>query len=72
MMMIAGSLVRAVRLSSLMASTTQRRKKLKMTKKRKCSLNASLSLIPHNKQSRLLNLNNNLRRKEDLPRAKEM
>jgi hypothetical protein len=71
MMMIAGSLVRVAKLSSLMASMTQKRKRLKMMRKRKCSLNASLSLIPHNKRSRLHNLNSNLRRKVDLP-VKEM
>jgi hypothetical protein len=70
-MMIAGSRVRAARLSSLTASTTQKRKRLKMTRKRKCSLNASLSQILLNKRSRLLNLNSNLRRKVDLP-VKEM
>jgi hypothetical protein len=44
---------------------------LKMTRKRKCSLNANHSQTPHNKRSRLLNLNSNLRRKGDLP-VKEM
>ena len=71
-MMIAGSLVKAARLLNLMVSTTQKRKRLKMTRKRKCSLNASHSLIQHNKQSRLHKLSSYLRRKGDLQLVKEM
>jgi hypothetical protein len=70
-MMIAGLREKVVRLSSLTVNTTQRRRKWKMTRRKICSLNASLSRIPLNKRSRLLNLNSNLRRKEDLP-VKEM
>ena len=71
--MIAGLREKAVRLWSLTANTTQRRRKWKMTRRKKCSLSASPhSRIPRNKRSRLLNHSSSSRRKGGHPRAKAM
>jgi hypothetical protein len=71
-MMIAGLREKVVRLSSLTVNTTQRRRKWKMTRRKICSLNASLSLTPLSKRNQLRKARfNSKSRKEALRPARE-